>query len=125
MGSSVEQEDEKVALETDILFESNSRDLPKTAQTSIKKLLDKIPDNAHVNVDGHTDSLPVPEHLDFDNQKLFEERANAVADAIEEVRSDLKVTPKGYGDTKPAVEEDEKDPSTYSANRRVEVTVAD
>ncbi len=48
-------------------------------------------------------------------------RKQAVAGALAEERPDLQLTVAGFGDSNPAEDEDEKDPSTFTANRRVEI----
>ncbi|EYT49849.1 OmpA family protein [Brachybacterium muris] len=75
-----------------------------------------------MQVGGHTDSRPVDRsQYDFDNQQLSEHRAQAVAAALAADRPDLTLEVEGFGDEQPAVSEDPDDPSTYAANRRVEL----
>ncbi|NLS11101.1 OmpA family protein [Nesterenkonia sp. MY13] len=122
-----ESEDEDViVLETDILFSPNEWELPEVAPTRTEELVEEVPEGASVNVHGHTDSLPVDEtQYDFDNQELSENRAQAVADVLSDVRPDLELTVEGFGDSEPAVTEDEDDPDTFAANRRVEIRYGD
>lgn len=40
-------------------------------------------------------------------------------------RPDLELTVEGFGDSDPAVTEDEDDPDTFAANRRVEIRYGD
>ncbi|WP_191089722.1 OmpA family protein [Nesterenkonia ebinurensis] len=122
LGSGERQEQDLIVLETDILFSSNEWELPENAGDHLAELVEQIPEGASVTVHGHTDSRPVNQELyDFDNQELSENRAQAVADALEEKRPDLQLTVAGFGDSEPAVDEDEDDPSTFAANRRVEI----
>ena len=122
LGGTAESEDEDViVLETDILFAAMEWELPGSAGSKIGELVEEIPDGAAVDVHGHTDSNPVPEGYDIDNQVLSENRAEAVAQVLEEERSDLQLSVEGFGEDQPAVEEDEEDPSTFAANRRVEI----
>lgn len=108
-------------LQSDILFAVNSWELPESAAARIAELVEDIPEGASVQVGGHTDSVPVGPGHDFDNQELSQERAQAVADALAEVRSDLQLQVEGFGASDPAVAEDPDDSSTYAANRRVEI----
>ncbi len=108
-----------ISLATDILFTPNSWELPATADARIAELVADIPDGAAVQVNGHTDSTPTGE--DFDNQELSTRRAQAVADVIAAARGDLDLQVEGLADTEPAMAEDPEDPSTYAANRRVEI----
>lgn len=100
-------------------------ELPDSASSAIAELTDEVPEGAVVDVHGHTDSNPVPEPHDFDNQELSERRAEAVADVLEEERPDLELNVEGFGEDEPAVSEDEDDPSTFAANRRVEIRYGD
>lgn len=106
-----------ITLSTDILFPSQSYDLPDSAAPRIVELLGSVPDGASLQVRGHTDSLvgPIP------NDELSENRAVAVAEAIVAERPDLELDVAGLGATDPAVQEDPGDPATYAANRRVEI----
>ena len=109
-------------LETDILFASNAWELPAPAASKIVELAAEVPEGATVQVGGHTDSRPVDRsQYDFDNQQLSEHRAQAVADALAAERPDLTLEVEGFGDEQPAVSENPDDPSTYAANRRVEL----
>ncbi|MGO1193365.1 MAG: OmpA family protein, partial [Nesterenkonia sp.] len=74
-----------------------------------------------VEVNGHTDSNPVPEGHDLDTQVLAENRAEAGAEVLGDERPDLELSVEGFGEDQPAVEEDEEDPDTFAANRRVEI----
>lgn len=122
LGGTAESEDEDViVLETDILFAAMEWELPGSAGPKIGELVEEIPDGAAVDVHGHTDSNPVPDGYDFDNQVLSENRAEAVAQVLEGERPDLELSVEGFGQDQPAVEEDEEDPDTFAANRRVEI----
>lgn len=122
LGSGEPEDENVIVLETDILFSSNEWELPSSANAKIAELVEEIPEGASVRVHGHTDSLPVDESLfDFDNQELSENRAEAVADVLSDERSDLSLNVEGFGDSAPAVDEDPEDPSTFAANRRVEI----
>ncbi|MGQ7788572.1 OmpA family protein [Nesterenkonia sp. K-15-9-6] len=112
-------EENLISLSTDILFRINSWQLPDSAGEHLAELVDRIPEGAEVQVTGHTDSVPTGE--EFDNQELSERRAEAVADVLSVERPDLTLEVSGMGDTEPAVTEDEEDPATYVANRRVEI----
>ena len=122
LGSTEPDQEETIVLETDILFASNAWDLPAPAASKIVELAAEVPEGATVQVGGHTDSRPVDRsQYDFDNQQLSEHRAQAVADALAAERPDLTLEVDGFGDEQPAVSENPDDPSTYAANRRVEL----
>lgn len=121
-GTDTDTEEDVIVLETDILFASNAWDLPAPAASKIVELAAEVPEGATVQVGGHTDSRPVDRsRYDFDNQQLSEHRAQAVADALAAERPDLTLEVEGFGDEQPAVSENPDDPSTYAANRRVEL----
>lgn len=125
LGDRESEEDNVIVLETDILFEANSWELPDSAADKIEELVADVPDGAAVDITGHTDSRPVDDSFDFDNQELSEKRADAVATVLETERSDFELIVEGLGDSEPAETEDPEEPGTLAANRRVEVYYED
>ncbi|WFP17515.1 OmpA family protein [Citricoccus muralis] len=121
LGSAESDEEDVIVLEADILFSAMLWDLSDAAEKRIAELAEEVPDGASVQVHGHTDSRPMPEGHEVDNQGLSENRAQAVADALAEARPDLELEVEGFGDTQPAETESEDDPGSYAANRRVEI----
>ena len=121
LGSAESDEEDVIVLEADILFSAMLWDLSDAAEKRIAELTEEIPDGASVQIHGHTDSRPMPEDHEVDNQGLSENRAQAVADALAEARPDLELEVEGFGDTQPAETESEDDPGSYAANRRVEI----
>ncbi|MDQ0093241.1 OmpA family protein [Paeniglutamicibacter psychrophenolicus] len=106
-----------ISLATDILFTPDSSKLPAAAGARLGALANKIPKGATVEVNGHTDSVKST----VGNMRLSTDRANAVAAVLKAERKDLTLEVKGLAATVPAVREDPKDPSTFAANRRVEI----
>lgn len=125
LGDREADEDNVIVLETDILFEPNSWELPDSASEAIDELVADVPDGAVAEVTGHTDSRAVPESFDFDNQTLSEHRADAVAEVLETERPDFDLTVEGLGDSEPAETENPDEPGTFAANRRVEIRYED
>lgn len=122
LGGGEPEEEDVIVLEADILFNSHEWELPANIGEKLAELVEDVPDGASVDIQGHTDSRPVDEsQYDFDNQELSENRAEAVAEALAEERPDLEMSVEGFGDSQPAVTEDEEDPETFAANRRVEI----
>lgn len=107
-----------ILLSADILFEPDSAKMPSSATTKLQKLVAKIPQGAEVSIDGHTDSVKGR----VDHQVLSTDRAKAVANALAQSRADLELKVKGHGATQPTVRENPKEPDTYAANRRVEIS---
>lgn len=122
LGGADPDEEDVIVLEADILFVPMKWDLPDSASDRIAALVDQVPEGATVDVHGHTDSLPMPEGSEVDNDGLSEHRAQAVADVLAVERPDLTLAVEGFGDSQPAVAEDPDDPSSLAANRRVEIS---
>ena len=116
-----EDESTTVRLTSDLLFRFGEHEVTKAADAAIRDLLDEVPQDAKVAVDGHTDSVGD----DSFNDQLSERRAQAVADVLRDARPDLRLTVKGHGERQPIAENeaDGKDnPAGRAKNRRVEVS---
>ena len=113
-----EEGEQVISLSSDILFAPDKWELPKRAAAKLEELLTDVPDGATVAVHGHTDSVKG----EVDNKDLSENRAEAVADAVAEVRSDLDLEVKGFADSQPKEKEGgSDDDEAREANRRVEL----
>ena len=114
-----------ITLEDSVLFDFGSSELRGEASTTLTNLATVIKDSKapKVQVQGHTDSVSD----DAFNQKLSEQRAQAVSNALKSdgVAADLEAV--GYGETKPVAPNENPDGSDNPAgrrlNRRVEVFV--
>ncbi|WP_414048328.1 OmpA family protein [Actinomyces oris] len=114
-----------ITLEDSVLFDFGSSDLRGEASTTLTNLATVIKDSKapKVQVQGHTDSVSD----DAFNQKLSEQRAQAVSSALKSngVTADLEAV--GYGETKPVAPNENPDgsdnPGGRRLNRRVEVFV--
>ena len=114
-----------ITLEDSVLFDFGSSELRGQASTTLTNLATVIKDSnaPKVQVQGHTDSVSD----DAFNQKLSEQRAQAVSNALKSdgVAADLEAV--GYGETKPVAPNENPDGSDNPAgrrlNRRVEVFV--
>ena len=114
-----------ITLEDSVLFDFGSSDLRAEASTTLTNLATVLKDSKapKVQVQGHTDSVSD----DAFNQKLSEQRAQAVSSALKSdgVAADLEAV--GYGETKPVAPNENPDGSDNPAgrrlNRRVEVFV--
>lgn len=114
-----------ITLEDSVLFDFGSSELRGQASTTLTNLATVIKDSKapKVQVQGHTDSVSD----DAFNQKLSEQRAQAVSNALKSdgVAADLEAV--GYGETKPVAPNENPDGSDNPAgrrlNRRVEVFV--
>lgn len=114
-----------ITLEEGVLFDFGSSDLRGEASTTLSSLATVLKDSKapKVQVQGHTDSVSD----DAFNQKLSEQRAQAVSNALKSdgVAADLEAV--GYGETKPVAPNENPDgsdnPGGRRLNRRVEVFV--
>lgn len=112
-----------VRLDSDILFAFGKAKLPKAAPEQIDNIVTDLPRGVAVSVGGHTDNIGEA----ASNQALSEDRARAVASVIAKARPDVKLTVKGFGETKPITpnESGGKDsPEGRAQNRRVEIRFA-
>jgi outer membrane protein OmpA-like peptidoglycan-associated protein len=100
-----------------IKFETDSSTLLPEGIETIKKIyviLKKYP-NVNLEIGGHTDNVGSPEY----NKKLSQERVDMVKKALVEFGIDgTKLSTKGYGESKPLVENSSDD--NRAKNRRVE-----
>lgn len=114
-----------ITLEDSVLFDFGSSDLRGEASTTLTNLATVLKDSKapKVQIQGHTDSVSD----DAFNQKLSEQRAQAVSSALKSdgVAADLESV--GYGETKPVAPNENPDgsdnPGGRRLNRRVEVFV--
>jgi len=104
------------------LFAFGKADLTATGQEAIRQYREqareKLSSAKSVTITGHTDNVGPAEF----NQKLSEQRAQAVADYIISLGADpAKITVVGKGETQPVAENSTAE--GRAKNRRVEVDV--
>jgi outer membrane protein OmpA-like peptidoglycan-associated protein len=103
-----------------IFFNSASFELLPASDAELKKLVKLLKSNASLRIElgGHTDDVG----NDAANQKLSEQRANAVRDfVVNQGIEGTRITAKGYGESKPIANNDTEE--GRALNRRTEVTV--
>ncbi len=111
----------------DVLFEFGKWDLTSGARAKVRDIADVLNNQARgrrVAVEGHTDSIG----SDASNQKLSEQRAQAVVSTLEAGGvSNQRLTAKGYGERYPIAPntspDGSDDPGGRAKNRRVEVVI--
>ena len=114
-----------ITLEDSVLFDFGSSDLRGEASTTLTNLATVLKDSKapKVQVQGHTDSVSD----DAFNQKLSEQRAQAVSSSLKSAGVTATIESAGYGETKPVAPNENPDGSDNPAgrrlNRRVEVFV--
>ena len=116
-----------VALPGDVLFDFDKATIRPDARPTLDKVARLISESGDgkVAVEGHTDS----KGNDAYNQKLSEQRAQAVRDYLKDVRSvpGDRLEVRGYGEQRPVAQNmtpDGKDnPDGQQENRRVEIVI--
>jgi outer membrane protein OmpA-like peptidoglycan-associated protein len=127
LGAVVTQQEIRIELSADVLFDFDAADLKPAARESLRKVASVIAANAGtpVRIEGHTDS----KGADAYNQALSEKRAASVKSWL--VRDGgidaTRIQTLGLGETRPKVPNERADgsddPDGRSQNRRVEITV--
>jgi outer membrane protein OmpA-like peptidoglycan-associated protein len=127
LNADVTQQEIKVNLSADLLFDFDKADIKPAAEPQLSKvatILKSYPD-AHVTIDGHTDG----KGSDAYNQRLSERRAAAVAQWVVARAGTpaANVQTRGFGRSKPVAPntkpDGSDDPEGRAKNRRVEIVV--
>lgn len=127
LGAEVTQQDIKVNLSADLLFDFDKSDIKPAAESELMKVatvLKSYP-NAQVFIEGHTDG----KGSDAYNQPLSERRAATVAKWLSANAgvNAANIRTRGWGRTKPIAPNTNPDgsdnPAGRAKNRRVEITV--
>ena len=103
-----------------IFFETNKYDLKEESKAELQKLINFLTINKtlRIEISGHTDNVGDKKL----NQVLSENRAKSVNDyLLNNAIAPSRITYKGYGDSKPKVENDT--PENRAKNRRTEFKV--
>ncbi len=116
------EEELKVGMPDEVLFEFDSSELKAEASETLDeviKVLEELPEGTVIHIDGHTDSDGDADY----NQALSEARAAAVEAFIKEHSSiqHLDISAYGYGMFKPIDSNENEDGK--ARNRRVEVVI--
>lgn len=110
---------EQLTLKSALLFDFNEFNLKPNAKIELDKIIEKIKANPTVEIviEGHTDSIGKLEY----NQKLSENRANAVKKQFDSQLKGLNISIKtfGYADKNPIASNRTKE--GQEKNRRVEI----
>ena len=121
-GTRTGDKDVTVTLSSDVTFDSDSAALSDKADGQLQIVAEQLaqyPDGGSLDIVGHTDDVADDAH----NQKLSEDRAQAVRDRLAEL-ADLGSWPDsvtGKGETEPAI--DDTTDEARAANRRVVTTI--
>jgi outer membrane protein OmpA-like peptidoglycan-associated protein len=115
----------RIALSADVLFDFDKAELKPAARPSLDKVVTflKSYPKASARIEGHTDS----KGDDAYNQKLSQQRAEAVRKFLAAQGATLTMSTRGWGEKKPvapnAKPDGKDDPEGRQKNRRVEITV--
>lgn len=115
---------ERFTLEGDVFFDIDKATLTSKAKDKLDEIVEELREVeiAEIEVGGHTDTVGSDAH----NNKLSEDRAEAVAKFLREGLDDVDITSEGYGKRHLAAPEEgseEEIKEARSRNRRVEITV--
>ena len=110
----------RVSFDSGILFDFNSYNLTANSRAELDRLagiLNRYEDT-DLSIEGHTDS----KGTDAYNQRLSEQRANAVGDYLAtDGISRRRMTIRGYGETRPVATNDTE--AGRAQNRRVDINI--
>lgn len=127
LGAKVTEQEIRIALSGDVLFDFDQATLRPDALTSLEKLAEVVkgyPKSA-ITVEGHTDAKGGDAH----NQPLSERRARTVKDWLMKNAgvAPARIASKGWGKNRPAVPntkpDGSDDPEGRQKNRRVEIVI--
>jgi len=127
LGAKVTDQEIRIELSADVLFDFDKHDLRPEAVPSLEKVAEVLRSRAAspATIEGHTDG----KGSDAYNQPLSEKRAQAVREWLVKNggASAAKITTRGWGKAKPVVPntrpDGSDDPEGRKKNRRVEITV--
>ena len=125
LGAQVTEQEIRIELAADVLFDFDKASLRKEATPALDKVLQVLKSypKASATIEGHTDAKGDA----ADNQKLSERRAESVRAWLAGNGASLTMSTRGLGKTKPvapnAKPDGKDDPEGRQKNRRVEIVV--
>jgi len=127
LGAKVTEQEIRIELQADVLFDFDKADLKPEAIPSLQKVAEVINGypNVPVRIEGHTDSKGADDY----NMNLSESRAGSVKSwlARNGAVDGGRITTHGRGETKPVAPNSKPngsdDPEGRQKNRRVEITL--
>lgn len=125
LGAKVTEQEIRIELAADVLFDFDKADLRKEARPSLEKVATvlKAYPKTSGTVEGHTDA----KGNDQLNQKLSERRAQTVQKWLAANGVTTRLSTRGFGKTKPVAPntkpDGKDDPEGRQKNRRVEIVV--
>jgi len=125
LGAQVTDQEIRIDLAADVLFEFDKATLRAEAKPSLDKVVEVLKSypKASAKIEGHTDGKGDAAY----NQKLSERRAQSVRDWLAANGASLNMSTRGWGKTKPIAPNTKPngkdDPEGRQKNRRVEIAV--
>ena len=125
LGAQVTDQEIRIELAADVLFEFDKATLRAEAKPALDKVLQVLKSypKASATIEGHTDGKGDAAY----NQKLSERRAESVRGWLAGNGASLKMSTRGWGKNKPvapnARPDGKDDPEGRQKNRRVEIAV--
>ena len=125
LNAEVRGKEVRIALDADVLFDFDKAELKPAARPSLEKVVAVLKSypKATARIEGHTDSKGDDRY----NQKLSERRAQSVLRYLAAQGASLRMSARGWGETKPVVPNAKPDggddPEGRQKNRRVEITI--
>lgn len=125
LGAQVTDQEIRIALAADVLFDFDKASLRPEAKPSLDKVVEVLKSypKASATIEGHTDGKGDAAY----NQKLSERRAESVRGWLAGNGASLKMSTRGWGKQKPIVPNTKRDgkddPEGRQKNRRVEIAV--
>ncbi len=125
LGAQVTEQEIRIELAADVLFEFDKASLRPEAKPALGKVLEVLKSypKASATIEGHTDG----KGDDAYNQKLSERRAESVRGWLSGNGASLSMSTRGWGKKKPiapnARPDGKDDPEGRQKNRRVEIAV--
>lgn len=119
---SLDEEEIRMQVPDDLLFDFDKSDLKSDAKDTLDEIIKDVNDldtNVDIKINGHTDDQGEADY----NLSLSEDRAQSVADYIEEQNDtdSLTLDVEGFGDTEPIASNKNED--EREKNRRVEIII--
>jgi outer membrane protein OmpA-like peptidoglycan-associated protein len=125
LGAQVTDQEIRIALAADVLFDFDKASLRREAKPALDKVVAVLKSypKASATIEGHTDAKGNEAY----NQKLSERRAQSVRTWLAAHGAALRMSTRGLGETKPvapnAKPDGKDDPEGRQKNRRVEIVV--